>query len=95
MADASATKQLCVSCVHWKCIHILFGPLPAVGGAFNLAQSLIKFPQECMLADRRSALNATFSSSSVQEALKFEHENAAPIIAKVGAIFAWFFVPKN
>lgn len=90
--DGSGSKCcVCVSSVHWRFIYnLFFVPLAAVGGAYNLAQSLVKFPQECMLADRRSALHATFSSSSIQEALKFEHDNGVPVIAKVSTIFTWF-----
>ncbi|KAG0723642.1 3-hydroxypropionyl-coenzyme A dehydratase [Chionoecetes opilio] len=54
----------------------------AIGQSFKLAQELIKFPQECMLADRASAYNATFSAKSLQEALQYEHENGCPVVLK-------------
>ncbi|KAK3872059.1 hypothetical protein Pcinc_022849 [Petrolisthes cinctipes] len=54
----------------------------AVGGAYNLAQCLVKFPQECLQADRRSTLNAALSSPTLQEALTFEHNNGFPVVAK-------------
>ncbi|KAK8382775.1 hypothetical protein O3P69_011370 [Scylla paramamosain] len=54
----------------------------AIGQAVKLAQELLKFPQECMLADRTSVYNAVFSAKSLQEALQFEHENGCPVILK-------------
>ncbi|XP_071548556.1 enoyl-CoA hydratase EchA19-like [Panulirus ornatus] len=64
----------------------------AIGQAVNLAQSLVKFPQECMLADRASALHATFSARSLQNALQFEHENGIPVIRKESVVGAQKFV---
>ncbi|KAF7495475.1 3-hydroxypropionyl-coenzyme A dehydratase [Sarcoptes scabiei] len=52
----------------------------ALGQAFNLAQSLVKFPQECLRVDRRSLYYATFQAKTLEEASKFEIENAAEII---------------
>lgn len=49
----------------------------------NLADSLKKFPQECMLADRRSAYYATYSASSLDDALNYEHNNGVPILEQV------------
>lgn len=92
MVDVSGTKQcvcVCHVCFRDLVTYFLSGSfLSAVGGAYNLAQSLVKFPQECMLADRRSALNAALSANSLQEALKFEHDNGVPIVAKVSTIYA-------
>ena len=34
--------------------------LSAFGQAVNLAKEIVKFPQECLRADRESALYATF-----------------------------------
>lgn len=64
----------------------------AVGQALNLAQSLVKYPQKCMLADRTSALNATFAAKSLQEALKFEHENGISVIMEESVEGAQKFV---
>ncbi|XP_027207010.2 enoyl-CoA hydratase EchA19 [Penaeus vannamei] len=64
----------------------------AVGQAVNLAQSLVKFPQECLRADRQSALYATFSASSMQDALRYEHENGIPVIMKESVHGAQKFV---
>lgn len=52
------------------------------GQAMNLARQLTKFPQECMKADRNSAIYATFSSKSLESSLQFESENALPILKK-------------
>lgn len=54
----------------------------AIGQAVKLAQELIKFPQECMLADRASAYNAVYNAKSLQEALQYEHENGVSVIFK-------------
>ena len=50
----------------------------------------MKFPQECMLADRASVYNATFNAKSLQEALQFEHENGCPVILKASGILFYF-----
>lgn len=55
----------------------------AIGQAVKLASELIKFPQQCMLADRASAYNTVFNATSHQEALQFEHENGCPVILQV------------
>lgn len=54
----------------------------AIGNAINLANSLCKFPQECLKADRLSAYHSTYNAQSLEEALKFESENSAPVLAK-------------
>lgn len=54
----------------------------AIGQAVNLAGCLLKFPQECMKADRQSAYYAAYSASSLQDALRFEHENGLSILEK-------------
>ncbi|XP_069941615.1 enoyl-CoA hydratase EchA19 isoform X3 [Cherax quadricarinatus] len=64
----------------------------AIGQALNLAQSLIKFPQKCMLVDRASTFNATFNAKSLQEALQFEHENGIPVVMEESVVGAQKFV---
>ncbi|TRY72496.1 hypothetical protein TCAL_10383 [Tigriopus californicus] len=54
----------------------------AFGQAMNLARELTKFPQECMRADRNSAIYATFSSKSLESSLQFESEHALPILKR-------------
>ena len=54
----------------------------AMGQAFQLAHSLVKFPQQCLIADRKSAYYAAFGANSLEDALKYEFENGKPIITK-------------
>jgi hypothetical protein len=60
--------------------------LIGLGQAINLAASLVKFPQECMLADRVSTYNTAFNASSFEEALEFEKNNATPLILQASTI---------
>ncbi|XP_042240110.1 mevalonyl-coenzyme A hydratase sidH-like [Homarus americanus] len=78
--------------LEWGLANRLVACGTAVGQAVNLAQSLVKFPQECMLADRASALHATFSAKSLQESLQFESENGIPIILKESVLGAQKFI---
>ncbi|OTF74343.1 3-hydroxypropionyl-coenzyme A dehydratase-like protein [Euroglyphus maynei] len=54
----------------------------ALGQAFNLAHSLVKFPNECLLADRRSAYYSTFNSTSLEDALQKEFDRSKQVLAK-------------
>lgn len=67
----------------------------ALGQAYNLARSLVKFPQECMLADRRAAYRATFSGESCEELLRQEYEHGLPIIAKEAVVGAKRFAQEG
>ena len=49
--------------------------------AVELAQEIAGFPQQCLRADRRSAMNAAFGSLSMEEALAYEHSNGAKVLA--------------
>lgn len=40
--------------------------------ALELAKSIAAFPQECVLADRRSAFYSMFNATSIEDALDFE-----------------------
>jgi hypothetical protein len=60
--------------------------LPGLGQAINLAISLVKFPQECLRADRVSAYNSAFNASSIEEALEFEQNNATAVVLQVNCI---------
>ncbi|KAG8172251.1 hypothetical protein JTE90_025276, partial [Oedothorax gibbosus] len=53
-----------------------------IGNAINLANSLCKFPQECLRADPLSAYNAAYNSASLDKALRFEIDNAAHVLEK-------------
>ena len=55
----------------------------AFGHALNLAREIVKFPQDCLRADRASAYHATFASSSLENSLQFEGENALHVLSKV------------
>ncbi|XP_050689693.1 probable enoyl-CoA hydratase isoform X2 [Eriocheir sinensis] len=66
--------------LEWGLANRLVACGTAIGQAVKLASELIKFPQQCMLADRASAYNAVFNARSLQEALQFEHENGCPVI---------------
>jgi len=60
----------------------------AFGQAVNLAKEIVKFPQECLRADRESALHATFSSQNIDEAMSFESENSAQVLTTEAIIGA-------
>lgn len=53
----------------------------SLGQAINLATSLVKFPQECLHADRDSTYNAAFNSA-YKELLEFEKRNAMHVLGK-------------
>lgn len=54
----------------------------ALGQAFQLANSLVKFPQECLKADRQSALYAAYEAKSEEDALVYEFENSKHVIVE-------------
>eukprot|EP00090_Calanus_glacialis_P024859 TRINITY_DN38583_c0_g1_i6.p1 TRINITY_DN38583_c0_g1~~TRINITY_DN38583_c0_g1_i6.p1 ORF type:complete len:199 (-),score=72.31 TRINITY_DN38583_c0_g1_i6:5-562(-) len=60
----------------------------AFGQSLNLAKEIVKFPQECLRADRESALHATFSSQNIDEAMSFESENSAQVLTTEAIIGA-------
>lgn len=53
----------------------------AFGQAVSIATSLVKFPQESLLADRRSTYNAAFVSS-YERLLNYERNNAKTALLK-------------
>ena len=55
----------------------------AYGQAMNMAREIVKFPQDCLRADRASAYYATFASKSLEQSLQNEIENAIHVINKV------------
>jgi len=63
----------------------------SLGQAINLASSLTKFPQACLLADRKSTYNAAFSSA-YDELLKYEREKSALVIVEESVYGAKKFV---
>ncbi|KAJ3666878.1 hypothetical protein Zmor_002305 [Zophobas morio] len=52
----------------------------ALGQAIQLAASLTKFPQQCMLTDRTSTYNAAFNSA-YHDLLKYEQTNGLKVVA--------------
>lgn len=52
----------------------------AFGQALNLAKEIVKFPQECLRADRESSLYATFSAKNIDDALTYETEQSAKVL---------------
>ncbi|XP_070534125.1 enoyl-CoA hydratase EchA19-like [Ptychodera flava] len=64
----------------------------ALQEAVRLAEQLTRFPQKCMLADRKSAYNAVFDSKSFEDAMNFEHENGKVVIAEESVTGAGRFV---
>lgn len=66
-----------------SCILIILFYFVALGQAVNLADSLVKFPQACLLADRISAFNSIYNARSFEEAIAFEIQNASSEILQV------------
>lgn len=66
-----------------------------MGTAINLAISLVKFPQKCLLADRASMHFATFSAKQIDESLQFEKDNSTHLILEEGVPGAKKFIDKG
>ncbi|XP_049604775.1 enoyl-CoA hydratase EchA19 [Syngnathus scovelli] len=57
--------------------------------ALQLAKQISSFPQECMRADRSSAIYSCYDAASVTQAMQYEIDHGAPVIlseAVAGAI---------
>jgi len=67
-------------CLSWGLANRVVAGGTAYGQALNLAKEIVKFPQECLRADRQSALHATFSANTIEEAMSFESENSAAVL---------------
>ncbi|KAF2486723.1 ClpP/crotonase-like domain-containing protein [Neohortaea acidophila] len=63
----------------------------AVHAALEIAQQLLKFPYECMKADRDSCYNATYNARSLEEALKFEFVGGLDCLRREGVAGAGRF----
>lgn len=63
--------------------------------AVNLASSLVKFPQRCLLADRISTHFATFSAKQMDELLQFEKDNSTHLILEEGVPGAKQFIDNG
>jgi len=66
--------------MNWDKIKSVPSYFVGLGEAVNLAQTLCKFPQECLRADRRSAYYATYDAKSHEDALDFEFENGVKVV---------------
>lgn len=66
-----------------------------LGQAVNYAKSLVKFPQQTLLADRTSMHYATFLAKQMEEALQFEKDNASHLLIEEGIEGAKKFVEKG
>lgn len=76
----------------WGIAHRYTSCGAALGTTMNLANSLVKFPQKCLLADRASAYFATYSPKQMEEALQFEKDNSSHLIFEEGVPGAKKFV---
>ncbi|EHY52719.1 hypothetical protein ABEF92_003310 [Exophiala dermatitidis] len=56
----------------------------ALDEAVKLAESLLKFPNECMIVDRRSAYYAAFEARGWQDALRYEFDNGRGVVEREG-----------
>lgn len=57
----------------------IFFKILGLGQAISLATSLVKFPQNCLRADRKSAYNAAFNSS-LDKLFEYEQSNAINVL---------------
>ena len=46
----------------------------------NIAKENVKFPQECLRADRQSSLYASYSAKNMEDALNYETEHSAAVL---------------
>ncbi|XP_018571886.1 uncharacterized protein LOC108911430 isoform X2 [Anoplophora glabripennis] len=54
----------------------------ALGQAINLASSLIKFPQDCLIVDRESTYNAAYNKA-YDELMRYEQKNSKKVLRGV------------
>lgn len=66
----------------WGLVNRLVATGSAVGQAISLAQTICKYPKECMLADRRSAYYGAHEAASFQDAMDFEWRHGLPVVAQ-------------
>ncbi|XP_018372509.1 PREDICTED: carnitinyl-CoA dehydratase-like [Trachymyrmex cornetzi] len=80
---------------NWGIAHSYTSCGAALGRAMTLANSLVKFPQKSLLADRASAYFATFSPKQIEESLQFEKDNSSHLILEEGVPGAKKFVDRG
>jgi len=67
----------------------------SLGRAVAVAETIAKFPQQCVKVDRQSTYNSVFSSSSLQEKFDFELKNSLPVVKAEGIDGATKFVKEG
>lgn len=67
----------------------------SLGQAFNLAQSIAKFPQKCLNHDRASLFNATYNAANKDDALDFELMSCGTEIIEEAKAGANKFITEN
>lgn len=58
----------------------IVGKGQSLSAAISLAQELLKFPYECMLADRASLAYGAFSATSFEDALSQEFDRGVTVL---------------
>ncbi|XP_022054639.2 probable enoyl-CoA hydratase [Acanthochromis polyacanthus] len=53
----------------------------ALQAAVELAERISSFPQECLRADRTSAMYSCYDAASYTQAMQFEFDNGAPVVS--------------
>ncbi|KAJ7197340.1 putative enoyl-CoA hydratase echA8 [Mycena rebaudengoi] len=56
----------------------------ALEEALRIARGLVRFPQLCMRADRRSAYYAVFGAAGLEDALRFEFQGGKEVVEREG-----------
>lgn len=63
-------------CILYTLTFLIF---PALGQAINLASSLVKFPQDCLIVDRESTYNAAYNKA-YDELIKYEQKSSQKVL---------------
>lgn len=66
--------------LEWGLANRLVACGTALGQAIQLASSLVKFPQACMLSDRDSVYNSAFNAKTFEEAMEYEKNSASDVV---------------
>jgi enoyl-CoA hydratase/carnithine racemase len=56
----------------------------ALDEAINIAKQLLRFPYECMVADRKSCFYGAYDAQSFEDAMKFEFDNGMECLKNEG-----------
>ena len=63
------------SCVLHACVYV-----SALQAALELAEQISSFPQQCLRADRSSALHSVYAAASLPAAMQYEAQQGAPVL---------------